>query len=409
MKVSYKIQDRFDFFIFIPVLVLVGFGLLAIYSSTINHPTALGNFEKQLFWVIVSILALLIVYLLPPNLFKYLAVPSYILSQALLIIVLVFGKVVKGSRSWLSFGDIGFQPSEFAKIGLILFLAYWITNKKNDINNVKVLALTVSFGLIPMCLILLEPDTGTAIVYAGITLAMIFWGGISLFGLFVVLSPGVVIFASIFGIQAFIGALLIILVALILFNKDLFTSATIFVVNLSAGFIFDMLFKFLQPHQQKRIEAFIDPNADPLGSGYNALQAKVAIGSGGLLGKGFLEGNQTQLRFIPEQWTDFIYCVIGEEFGFIGSVLIIAMFLIIFLRLLHMSKIVNDQFGNIAIIGIFTLLLIHFVINIGMNVGLTPVIGLPLPFLSYGGSSLLVNMILIGIVLNIYKHKRYHS
>ena len=180
-------------------------------------------------------------------------------------------------------------------------------------------------------------------------------------------------------------------------------------MNLSASFFFDFAVRLLQPHQQKRIESFIDPNADPLGSGYNALQAKVAIGSGGLMGKGFLEGNQTQLRFIPEQWTDFIYCVVGEEFGFLGSIFVLSMFLMIFLRLLKLTAFTKDSFSSLVIIGVLTLLAVHFAINIGMNVGLTPVVGLPLPFLSYGGSSLLANMILLGIVFNIYRNRKHHT
>jgi len=148
---------------------------------------------------------------------------------------------------------------------------------------------------------------------------------------------------------------------------------------------------------------------DPLGSGYNALQAKLAIGSGGFTGKGFLQGNQTQLRFIPEQWTDFIYCVIGEEFGFIGSILVLVLFLVLFIRLLNISGMAKDRFSVLVIVGILSLMFSHFAINIGMNVGVTPVVGLPLPFLSYGGSSLVVNMIMIGIVLNIYRNRKLHT
>jgi len=242
-----------------------------------------------------------------------------------------------------------------------------------------------------------------------ITISLIYWSGISLFGLFVVLSPGIVTFASLLGTHVFILAMILVAVALFFFKRDLFNSATVFILNLGASFFFDYAFKLLKPHQQKRIESFLDPSADPLGSGYNALQAKLAIGSGGIFGKGFLQGNQTQLRYIPEQWTDFIYCVIGEEFGFIGSLIVLVMFLIIFIRLLNLSTLAKDRFSVLVIVGILSLLFSHFAINIGMNVGITPVIGLPLPFLSFGGSSLLVNMIMIGIVLNIYKNRKLHT
>ncbi|MFA8343133.1 MAG: rod shape-determining protein RodA, partial [Rhodothermaceae bacterium] len=189
-------------------------------------------------------------------------------------------------------------------------------------------------------------------------------------------------------------------------RKDLFISASIFVMNLAAGFFFDFGFKLLRPHQQKRILTFLDPNADPMGSGYNIIQAKVAIGSGGFLGKGFMEGPQTQNKFIPEQWTDFIYCVIGEEFGFVGSVLVVVLFMILFFRILDITSLAKDNYSSLILIGILTLLFTHFAINVGMNVGVAPVIGIPLPFFSYGGSSLVINMVLIGIVLNIYRNRK---
>ncbi|MCF8242057.1 MAG: rod shape-determining protein RodA [Melioribacteraceae bacterium] len=409
MKIGYKIQDKFDFGIFLPLILLMIIGLLVIYSATVNHPTASGNFNKQLVSAVISIVAFLVIYSIPEKTFRISAFPAYLISLLLLIVVLVVGKTVYGAKSWLSLGPLGLQPSEFAKIGLILFLAHWVSRDDRDINNIKDIGVALMIGFLPILLILLEPDLGTAIVFAAITLTMIFWGGINLFSLFIVLSPGIVTFASLFGLPVLIIALVGILVILMFFKRNLFTSATVFVVNIASVFFFDYGVKLLQPHQQKRIEAFLNPLADPLGSGYNALQAKVAIGSGGLFGKGFLSGNQTQLRFIPEQWTDFIYCVIGEEFGFFGSVITLSLFLIIFIRLLNLSTITKDKFSSLIIIGILTLLFTHFAINIGMNVGITPVIGLPLPFLSYGGSSLMVNTILLGITMNIYKHRKLHT
>lgn len=409
MRINYEIKDKFDFIMFAAVLALLTFGLLAIYSATVTHPTASGNFQKQLFFTGAGLVIFFSVYFLPSQLLRLSALPIYSLSIVFLIAVLALGKVISGSKSWFSLGPFGFQPSEFAKIGLILFLAHWLADNKRDINSVKDIVIALALGLFPVILILMEPDMGTAIVFCFITLAMIFWAGISLFGLFVVLSPGIVTFASLFGTPSLIITLVFIIIALVIFKRNLFTSATIFVINLASSFFFDYAVKFLQPHQQKRIASFLDPNADPLGSGYNALQAKVAIGSGGLAGKGFLQGNQTQLKFIPEQWTDFIYCVIGEEFGFIGSIFILTMFLIIFVRLLKLTSYEKDTFSSLTIIGILTLLLVHFGINVGMNVGLTPVIGLPLPFLSYGGSSLLANMALLGVAFNIYRGRKHYQ
>ncbi|GJQ62776.1 MAG: rod shape-determining protein RodA [Melioribacteraceae bacterium] len=405
MKIEYKIQDRFDFGLFIPALLLGIIGLVAIYSSTLNHPTMSGNFDKQAFWLVVSLAAFFVIYFLPQPTFKWSAILLYVVGLLLLIVVLVAGKKVYGARSWISFGSVGFQPSEFMKMGMIFLMAFWLSMRNRNVDRVYDIAIALAIGAFPIMLILLQPDMGTSIVYMLIVLSMIFWGGISLFTLFVVISPGVVIFASLFGMIPFISTLLLVGVALFFFKRHIFTSASVFVLNLAAGFFFEYIFTLLQPHQQRRIETFLKPDSDPLGSGYNALQAKVAIGSGGLWGKGFLEGNQTQLRFIPEQWTDFIYCVIGEEFGFFGSVLTLALFLIIFIRLFNLSFKAKDNFSSLVVIGILTLLFVHFAINIGMNLGITPVIGLPLPFVSYGGTSLLLNFSLLGVAANIYKNR----
>ncbi|RMD50490.1 MAG: rod shape-determining protein RodA, partial [Ignavibacteria bacterium] len=306
MRVDYKIKDKFDFTVFGSVIALVIMGFAAIYSATQNNPAAAGNFEKQIMWSLISIIVFFIIYFLPAQTFRVIALPSYVISILLLIFVLFAGHKVSGARSWMNFGPFGFQPSEFSKISVILMLSYWLSRGNKDINNIKDLTVAIAIGFVPILLILMEPDLGTAIVYSAITLGVIFWAGINLFALFVVLSPGIIMLASLFGLGAMILALVGVIAVLFYFKRNLFTSATVFVINLASGFFFDYGFKLLKPHQQKRIETFIDPSADPLGYGYNALQAKVAIGSGGFLGKGFLHGNQTQLRFIPEQWTDFI-------------------------------------------------------------------------------------------------------
>lgn len=409
MKINYKLQDKFDLMIFIPLMILIVFGLLAIYSSTINHPKASGNFNKQLFFVVISIFIFFIVYFLPQQTFKFFSIPTYLVSLFFLVAVLAVGKVIYGAKSWFGIGGFGFQPSELAKLGTVLFLSFWLSFRERDINNIKDIGLALLIGFIPIGLIMLEPDTGTSIVFFFITLVLVYWSGISLFGLFVVLSPGISIFASVVGLPYFLIVLALIVAALFFFKRDLFNSVTIFVMNLSAGFFFEFIYKVLKPHQQLRIVSFLNPNADPLGSGYNAIQAKVAIGSGGLFGKGFMQGNQTQLRFIPEQWTDFIFCVIGEEFGFIGSFIVVTCFLIIFYRLLKLASQSKDAYSSLVTMGILTILFTHFALNIGMNVGVTPVIGLPLPFLSYGGSSLMIDMLLLAIAMNFYRNRKQHT
>lgn len=401
-----KINDKFDFLILFCVVSLTAIGLVAIYSATNNHPTAYGNFQKQFVISIISLVFLLIAYFIPYKTIRLIAVPSYFLSILLLVAVLFLGKTIYGAKSWISMGPIGFQPSEFAKVGVILFLSHYLTKQRKNPNDLKDFLLIVGYSFLPVILILLEPDMGTAIVYIVISSVVLFWGGIDLFWFFLVLSPIVIVFSSLFGIAAFVIAMLFVLGFLIYFKRNIFVNASIVIMNMTAAYLLDFGINFLKPHQQKRIETFINPTSDPLGAGYNILQTKVAIGSGGLFGKGFLQGNQTQLRFIPEQWTDFIYCVIGEEFGFIGSMLVISLFLILFVRLVYIATHIKNKFGSLVVMSSLALLFTHFAINVGMNLGIAPVIGLPLPFLSYGGSSLLVNMTLIGIILNFYKNRR---
>ncbi len=406
MRIDYKLSDKFDFGLFIPVIILFLVGLTAIYSSTFNHPTMSGNFNRQLVFGITAFIIFFITYSIPSNTFRMIAIPTYLFSLLLLLIVLVVGRKTSGARSWLDIGPLGFQPSELAKLGTILVMSLFLSRKNTDIESFKDIVLALCIGFIPVMMILLEPDMGTAIVFGGLILLLIFWKGISIFGLFIVLSPGFVAVSALFGFYYFLGGLALTLIVLLLFRKDIFFSGSIFALNLASGFFADYLYHALSPHQQKRIQSFIDPNMDPLGAGYNTIQAKVAIGSGGLLGKGFLQGNQTQLQYIPEQWTDFIYCVIGEEFGFIGSMIVLILFFYLFLKILKIASTTKDEFLSLTIIGVLSVYFIHFLINVGMVVGIVPVIGIPLPFVSYGGSSLLVNMFMLGIIANVFRNRK---
>ena len=409
MQINYKFKDKFDVWFFVPIILLLSIGLIAIYSATFNNPIAENNFIRQLIWVGTGIIVFFVVYSIPTNTIKNIAWPAYIFTILLLIIVVVMGKRVSGAKSWLYVGSLGFQPSELAKISTILALSSFLSKKEIDIESFKDILLALAIGFTPIVLILLEPDMGTVLVFITIFLTIIFWKGISLFGLFIVLSPGVVAISSMFGTLPFIATLVIVAVILIFFKKGLIFSGSLFAINLAAGFFTDYVFHALSSHQQIRIKSFLNPMSDPLGSGYNSIQAKVAIGSGGLFGKGFLNGNQTQLNFIPEQWTDFIYCVIGEEFGFIGTVITLILFLWIFLKILKIATITKNEFLSLTIIGILSLFFIHFMINIGMAIGIMPVIGITLPLVSYGGSSLLVNMALLGIVANVYRTRKNYT
>ncbi len=409
MRIDYKLRDKFDFGLFIPMVLLLCIGLAAIYSSTLNNPHAHSNFEKQLIWALGALIIFFVVYSIPTGFFKTISVPTYLISILLLIAVLVIGRRISGAKSWLGLEGLGFQPSELAKLGTILTLSAFLSRKNTDIDSFKDIILALAIGFFPVLLILIEPDLGTSFVFFGLILAMIFWKGISNFGLFVVLSPAAVAVASLFGMYYLIGGVIIVIAALFLFRKDIFFSLSILAINIAAGFFTSYVFRLLSLHQQTRIRSFINPSADPLGAGYNAIQAKVAIGSGGLWGKGFLLGSQTQLQFIPEQWTDFIFCVIGEEFGFIGTVITLAIFLYLFLRIFKLASTAKDEFLSLVLIGILAVYFVHLMINIGMVVGVMPVIGIPLPFVSYGGSSLVVNILMLGLAANIYRTRKNYA
>ncbi len=406
MRIDYNIKDKIDFYIVIPVILLICIGLISIFSSTYNNSLAQNNFEKQLYFVIVSFFIFLIIHFLPTNTFKILSVPSYIFGLLLLLLVLVIGKKVSGAKSWIALGTFGFQPSEFAKIATILALSNFLSRNNNNIDSFKDIIFALGIGLIPVALILLEPDMGTSIVFMFFIFILLFWKGLSILWLVVVISPGVIALSAIFGITTFIISLVVLLGILFLLNRDLFFNGSVFALNLAAGFFADYIYHMLSPHQQARINSFIDPSSDPLGTGYNSIQAMVAVGSGGIFGKGFMSGNQTQLQYIPEQWTDFIFCAISEEFGFIGSISVVILFLILLGRILKNASNSRDEFLSLTQIGIFSVLFIHFLINVGMVIGLIPIIGIPLPFVSYGGSSLVVNVIMIAIVSNIYRTRK---
>lgn len=409
MRIDYKLNDKFDVTFFLVITMLVVIGIAGIYSSTMNNPYAGNNFEKQLISWLVSIVAFFIVYSLPTKLLNTAAIPVYGFSILLLILVLLIGKTAGGAKSWIGIGTYSFQPMEFAKLATILGLAMFLSRPQTNLDSLKDIFIALLIGLGPVPLILLEPDLGSSFVFFGFVLILLFWKGISLFGLFVVLSPALVSIAALFGMIYFLVAIIVVIALLFVFKKDLFSSGSILGLNIAAGFFVDHIYDILSPHQQKRIQSFIDPNADPLGSGYNAIQAQVAIGSGGLYGKGFLQGNQTQLQYIPEQWTDFIYCVIGEEFGFLGSIFLLTLFIILFLKILKIASMAKDEFLSLVIIGIFSVYFIHFTINIGMTIGILPIIGIPLPFVSYGGSSLLINFVMVGIILNIYRTRKNYT
>ncbi|MEO8664328.1 MAG: rod shape-determining protein RodA [Ignavibacteria bacterium] len=404
-----NIFERIDVLLLLMTLAVITSGLLAIFSAT--YTSGADYFSKQLSFAIAGIVLMIVISYIPP---RFIAMSSYVvygLSLILLVLVLIIGKKISGSKSWFSMGGFGIQPSEFAKIATILALANFLANSEDGFKNVnKPLVFTKACAIVlfPVLLIMRQPDMGTSLVFLSMILPVLFWVGLSPYILFVIISPVLIIVGAFFGMPYFIGALIIVGIVLLLFKKNIVVTFGIVIINLIIGFSFDSLYHKLQPYQQNRIRALFDPATDPLGSGYNVIQSKVAIGSGGLFGKGFLQGTQTQLKFIPEQWTDFIYCMIGEEFGFAGSVVILLLYMIIIFQLVNNAYLSKNKFLSVACIGFASIILFHLVINVGMTIGIMPVIGIPLPMMSYGLSSLLSFLVMMGIAMSAYRYRRQY-
>ena len=401
------VGEFFDLKTFAIALALVAIGLVAIYSATYDA-RASAIFYKQLTWAGVGVLVLLLAVLLPFRVLQAISLPAYGLTIAMLIAVLVIGRTVSGSTSWFNFGAFRLQPAEFAKITTVLALASYLSRPNVSLGNIRDFGVAAAIVMTPVVLIMLQPDTGTAIIFLGLLFPILFWGGATRFVLLALMAPGIVAIAALIGTTPFLIAIVVIGALLFFSKENRLAAAIVFAVTTLGGLSVQVIYDRLKPYQQKRIATFLDPNADPLGAGYNILQSKVAIGSGGLFGKGYLQGSQTQLNFIPEQWTDFIFCVPGEEFGFLGATVVLALFALLLARCVSIASTVNSRFASFTAIGFFGIIGIHAIINIGMAVGLLPVIGVPLPFLSYGGSALLASMAMVGILMNLYANRKAH-
>ncbi|MEP0366618.1 MAG: rod shape-determining protein RodA [Cyclobacteriaceae bacterium] len=397
-------------------LALVLGGWLNIYAADFDPDQNVGIFSlsmssgRQIIWMGTSIMLITLIMLLD---YKFYHTLSYILYGVMiffLIAVLLFGEEVAGSKSWFELGAFKFQPSEFTKFATALALARFLsaTNRKTDDLKSQVIGFLI-FGF-PLVLVILQGDLGTAMVFGSLILVMfregmhpvILIAGIGIVALFLLtlLVNQTVLF---------IGLVVVMMLLIGLVAKNPRKIAMVVVGSvLAAGFIVSVDFiltDVLKPHQQKRVMSLINPNADPLGIGWNVTQSKIAIGSGGLTGKGYLEGTQTKFDFVPEQTTDFIFCTIGEEQGWIGSFLLIAAFCGLFLRLVFLAERQKSVFARIYGYGVMSILFFHFAVNIAMTIGLFPVIGIPLPFFSYGGSSLWGFTVLLFIFLKLDAHR----
>jgi rod shape determining protein RodA len=399
------LKDRVDYTVLIAVLGLIVIGIFSVYSATYDAGASL-YFNRQVVWACTGILVMLAIMFVPFRTLQLFSYPLYGLSVAILMIVLVAGKAVAGSKSWFGIAGYGLQPSEIVKVTTILALAAYLSQGNVSLKRLKPLAITFGMVFLPVTLIALQPDMGTAVIYLGMLIVILYWAGASNFLLLALLAPAAATVATLFGTTPFLLVIVATLVILFLLKENRLLSAFVFSATILMGISVQFTFSRLAPHQQQRIITFLNPDSDPLKAGYNIIQSKIAIGSGGLFGKGYLQGTQTQLNFLPAQWTDFIFCVPSEEFGFAGALIILTLLTILLVRGIRIASTVKSHYASIVAIGIVAAFGVHIIINIGMSMGILPVIGVPLPFLSYGGSNLMTNMIMAGLLLNMYTNRK---
>ncbi|MBL4586227.1 MAG: rod shape-determining protein RodA [Flavobacteriales bacterium] len=412
MRGERSIFDGIDWTLVLLFLLLVFLGWLNIYAAVYSeeHQSILDTsqrYGKQLIWIGLSVFVALVIMLIDGKFFSTFSIPIYITNMLLLVVVLVVARNVAGARSWIDIGPFKLQPSEFAKSATALALAYYLSTLNI---NMKLLRTKLIAGLIlaiPAVLILLQNDTGSALVFACFSLALYregLSGNILLLGLAVVV---LFIFSLLFTPLIMLIILSGLVILYVLFQRKktwkmgLSLSGVLIVLM---GFVYsvDHLFnQILEPHQQIRIKVLLGMEDDLHGAGYNVHQSMIAIGSGGFFGKGFLKGTQTKYDFVPEQTTDFIFCTVGEEWGFIGTLLVTGLFTALILRVLFIAERQRSSFTRIYGYCVASILLFHFMVNIGMTIGLMPVIGIPLPFFSYGGSSLLGFTMLLFIFIKL--------
>ncbi|KNF10151.1 rod shape-determining protein RodA [Gottschalkia purinilytica] len=347
---------KFDFTLFITTILLSSYGILVIASATASNDS-FAFIKTQVISTILGIIVIFILLNIDYEIFGKLYLYIYVISNVLLILVLFIGVERKGAQSWIAFGGFQFQPAEFVKIGIIICVAKYIDINKNKINELFTLGKILIFSFIPAIIIFKQPDLGTALVFIFFIFVMLFVAG---------LDVKYILYAAIAGICS---------LPLVWFS--------------------------LKGYQRNRIFTFLDPSMDVQGSSYQVLQSKIAIGSGKVFGMGLYNGSQTQFGFLPEKHNDFIFAVIGEELGLIGGMVLMILFFIMMYRLIMIAKESRDLFGSLIVTGVAAMMFVHILENIGMTMGILPVTGIPLPFISYGGTFQLSNMICIGLVLNI--------
>ena len=394
--------------LFFLVVGLSFFGIAMVYSAgVLDVPSSVvrGLWRQQLLWFVIGMVAIPFILRVPVIWLEWAAQPLYALALVLLVLTLFIGTGAGTAASvsgWLAIGPVRIQPSEFAKIAVILMMARVLGSWREAPRTLWSLWKPILVVMVPMGLVMLQPDLGTALVFGSVLMAMLFWAGTPLATIFFLVSPVLGLFLS---INAWVWGAYIVLLGLALafiYKPYLSEGVAVMLANVVAGTIALPLWNSLKTYQKNRFLVFLDPSIDERGAGYNLIQSRVAIGSGGLTGKGFLEGSQKRLAFLPEQHTDFIFAVIGEEMGFLFGVMpVLVGFGFIFWRLVRIAEKSSDPFASLVPFGLFGSWFAHVLINTGMTVGIMPITGIPLPFLSYGGSFLLVNLLAMAIIQRV--------
>lgn len=404
-----------DYLTLLAWVLLVGIGLVAIYSTT-HGPAAENmvesvrqNFTRQLVWTGVCLVGLGIALLLPVRFFRHAAYPIYGVTIGLLVASLFFGREINGAQAWIVLGPVSLQVAELAKVGTVLAVAQLLSSQRvGTMGDVRYAMRAVGLILLPAFLIILQNDMGTALVFFGLVPVMLFWSGIPISVVMLMISPAIAGYLALVYMPVAIAFSILFTFGLWWYTRERYMVAfgALFTGGVAVAITFAIT-KFLQPYQVDRLLSFTNPEAEQYrqGVGFHLVQSKAAIGSGGLWGKGFMEGTQTQGSYVPEQSTDFIFSVIGEEFGFAGTMAVVVLFAFLLTRLVRLGAAVKHPFGGIVAAGAVGIYLIHTFVNIGMATGILPVIGIPLPFISYGGSALLANTAMLAIVLDIHMRR----
>jgi rod shape determining protein RodA len=414
-----RLSQRLDWVCVLIYGTCVLIGWLNVYAAVYNPETHTSIFDfttnsgKQLIWIGTAILLIIAILVVDYRFYDTFAFFIYGFLIFLLVAVLVLGTSIKGSHSWFKFGVFQFQPAEFAKMATVLALARYLSSPGVNLTRLKDQVTVAILVAVPALLILISNETGSTLVFAAFLILLYREGLPGIYPL-VALVGAILFVLALLVNQWYVVAGLAVLAGVFALNmpryerttRNFITIGAIFVamsaVVIGTDFVVE---KVLQPHQRNRVRVLIDPEADRRGSGWNVIQSKIAIGSGGLLGKGFLEGTQTKFDFVPAQSTDFIFCTIGEEHGFLGSILVIGLMVGLILRVIQLAERQRTRFSRVYGYGVASILFFHFMVNIGMTIGLMPVIGIPLPFFSYGGSSLWAFTILLFIFLKLDAHK----